>query len=427
MKKYLFGLVLLCSCIKNPSDTHDALVSMQLIDRNGFSETISNKDRLSTYANVDFTEPQPYQKVLRVYSRNHLGQSTSKITSYHDNGELCQYLEVIDGRANGIYREWFANGKLKIEAQVIEGVADIHELAKSTWVFQGPCQVWDENGNLSATFHYEKGILDSPSLYFYPDGNIYKRIPFEKGEPHGIAEVFDENGKLIEESHFSNGEKDGKSVAYWQPGSLKFEETYTEGKLCNATYFNRQGECIATVKNYQGQQAQFNQTAALQTLYTITNGLIEGEVQIFAPNGTLHCSYTLKDGMKNGEEWEYYAQENGMPLQPKICLNWSDDRIQGHIKTWYPNGQMQSQREINNNKKHGTSFAWYKSGDLMLIEDYENDLLVKGTYFKKGDKRAVSKIEAGKGIASLYTAEGIFLKKVTYDKGKPLLANDSIR
>src|SRR5580693_7742726 len=106
--------LLLSSCCKRCQDKSDVMVSMQTIDRNGFTETISNRERLSSYHTTDFMQPQPYQKVLRVYGRNTAGQSSSKITSYHDNGQLWQYLEVVDGRSHGKYSEWYSNGKQKI-------------------------------------------------------------------------------------------------------------------------------------------------------------------------------------------------------------------------------------------------------------------------------------------------------------------------
>jgi antitoxin component YwqK of YwqJK toxin-antitoxin module len=97
------------------------------------------------------------------------------------------------------------------------------------------------------------------------------------------------------------------------------------------------------------------------------------------------------------------------------------------VRTWYLNGKIESQREIHGNKKQGVSLAWFKNGDLMLHEEYENELLVKGSYYKSGDKQAVSKVDAGKGLATLYTSDGIFLKKVSYEKGKPLPNHSSVR
>lgn len=419
----IFSLVLLCSCgSKTPSDQSDTVISMQVVDRNGFSETISNKERISAFKNTDFLTPQPFQKVLRVYGRNAAGQSSSKITSYHENGQLWQYLEVVDGRAHGFYREWFQNGQQRIEASVVEGVADILDLAQATWVFEGPCKVWDDQGNLTAEFLYDKGLLHTPARYFFPSGKLHKIVPYEQGEIHGSEQAFDEEGNLLEETPYVQGEKQGKAIAYWEKGALLSDEMYEGGLLKEASYFDPKGQRIAEVKEGSGKMAQFKD-GALNALFSISKGIIEGEMQFFRPDGSLHLTHVLQDGKKNGEEWEYYPPVDGKQPIPKLCLNWGDDKIQGQVKTWYPSGQKESQRELADNKKHGSAFAWYKNGDLMLMEEYESDLLIKGSYYKKGDKKAVSKIDAGKGVASLYNSDGIFLKKVTYEKGKPIPGN----
>ncbi len=57
----------------------------------------------------------------------------------------------------------------------------------------------------------------------------------------------------------------------------------------------------------------------------------------------------------------------------------------------------------------------------MLMEEYENDKLLKGSYYKKGEANPISTIENGFGIATLYNAEGHFVQKVNYERGKPLV------
>ena len=99
----LFLLAAMTSC--RNSDPSQSIVSIQILDRNGFSETISNKERLSVYQNVDFFAAQPYEKVLRVYGKDGEGKSHSKIISYHETGGAWQYLEAIDGKANGKFLE----------------------------------------------------------------------------------------------------------------------------------------------------------------------------------------------------------------------------------------------------------------------------------------------------------------------------------
>jgi hypothetical protein len=54
----------------------------------------------------------------------------------------------------------------------------------------------------------------------------------------------------------------------------------------------------------------------------------------------------------------------------------------------------------------------------MLIEEYENDVLQKGSYFKKGETRAVSTVESGEGTATFFCKDGRFLKRALYHKGQ---------
>src|SRR5580700_6754867 len=247
----------LYSCSSRTSDQSNLVVSMQIIDRNGFTETTSNKDRLAHYKSVDFLAPQPYQKVLRVFGRNRTGQNSSKVTSYHDNGHLWQYLEIVDSRAHGSYQEWFPNGQIKIEARIIEGMADIHDLAKATWVFDGTCKVWDEQGNLSAAFTYEKGLLQSQANYYFLNGKPQKIIPYHQGKIHGISQVFDEKGNVVEEVPYVHGEKEGTATAFWAPGQLLSKEIFNKGYLINASYYDPSGQCIAEIKEGSGKQANF--------------------------------------------------------------------------------------------------------------------------------------------------------------------------
>ena len=427
MRYFLTSVFLLFySCSHHTTDSSNSIVSMQLIDRNGFIETISNKERLSSYQPIDFLTPQPYQKVLRVYGRTPSGHSHSKITSYHSNGQAWQYLEVVDGRAHGTYYEWYANGKKRIEATVIEGSADINDLAQTTWLFDGKSTVWDEMENCMAEIYYSKGVLDTPSLYFHPNGQLQKTIPYSKGEIHGVVLRYNEQALLIEEIHYTEGKKQGTSFASWESSQPLYIEEYEKDALLQASYYDSSGKLVADVKDRFGKQAHFEEKA-LSSLVEIQEGIPNGKVELFSENGTLSSSYSWRDGKKTGEEWKYYPTTPNKELTPKLCIHWHEDFIQGQVKTWYPNGTLESQRELNSNKKQGLSFAWYQNGDLMCMEEYENDLLVKGSYFKRGDKKPVSKIDEGKGLATLYTSEGFLLRKTPYEKGKPTFQEGSLR
>ena len=98
---------------------------------------------------------------------------------------------------------------------------------------------------------------------------------------------------------------------------------------------------------------------------------------------------------------------------------WVEGRIQGLVKTWYPNGTSESQREMSRNAKNGLLTAWYFDGSVMMIEQYDRDKLLKGEYFERGEKIPVSQVMNGKGIATIHDSKGTFLRRITYNNGKP--------
>ncbi len=413
----LIAVLLFASCAsKTAKSDPDAIISIQVIDRNGFTETMSTEDRLSQYKKVDFLQPQPYQKVQRVFARNNAGKTRSAITSYHSNGQIYQYLEVLDGRAHGMYCEWHPNGVQKLQVVVIEGVPDITEMAQASWLFDGDSFVWDDEGHLIAEIVYEKGLLEKISRYYHPNGQLEKEIPYLHGEIHGIASYYDAQATLLEKVNYKQGLKQDLCVGYWNAETLLYQEQYDNGLIKSASYYNASGELVSEIKEGRGRQTLF-ESGVLHTTVEFLSGKPEGLIQIFRPDGTVDSSFHIKDGKKNGEEMIYYPHQT----QPKLSLFWRDDSLQGMVKTWYENGVMESQKELNHNKKQGLSFGWFKDGSLMLMEEYENDLLVKASYFKRGEPNPVSKIESGKGIATLHDPDGYLIQKISYDKGKPLL------
>lgn len=394
------------------------LTSIHLIDRNGFAETISSKDRIPQFQNIDFLKPQPYQKVLLVYGRDSLGNIRSVATTYYTNGNPKQFLEILNGRANGIYSEWHENGISSLSSHVIGGAPDLTPAAEKSWIFHGTSYVWDEDGNLKAEICYDQGALNGISVYYHASGQIWKCIPFEKDQINGKVEIFRNSGELLMQISYEQGRKNGKAIRYWSCDRIASEEEYCHNKLIDAHYFDLQGRLIAEVKRSSGYRAVFAKNG-IRELQEIHDGHINGEVKVFDNEGLLKRIYHVKDSVKHGEEIEYYSKPTSNGLQPKICFNWYEGKIHGITRTWYPNGNMESQKEMSNNKKNGVLSAWYRDGNLMLMEEYEENKLVRGEYYKKSERIPVSQIILGKGIATIYDPDGNFVQKISYLNGKP--------
>jgi antitoxin component YwqK of YwqJK toxin-antitoxin module len=417
IKTALLLLLFVPFACSHQKQDQEQLVLIQIQDRNGLAETISAEERLAKYNNIDFLTEQPYKKVMRLYRKE--GTNRSIITTYHPNGTLWQMLETKEMRAFGAFKEWFPSGIQRIDATVIGGMADLTPNAQDSWLFDGKSVVWNEQGQRIAEIPYEKGVLSGTSLFYYPSGSLEKETPYIQDVPEGESTEFWESGAIRAKLSFHQGVQNGLSKSFWPNGNPSLEEVYQQGLLKEGVYWTRSGELVSEVKDGFGFKSIFKETSLYQ-LVEIRKGLVEGVVKIFDDRLHLVCMYHLKNGKKQGEEIEYFPpQEEGSRLQPKLSLSWDQNAIQGIAKTWYENGELQSQKEFSRNKRSGPACVWYRDGQLMMLEEYEDDVLVKGQYYKRNQQGPVSTISNGTGTATLYDAEGSFLRKIQYVKGKP--------
>lgn len=416
MKRLFFLLLLLTlhSCAHRESP--DDLVAIQIQDRNDMTETISSPERLEKFQKEDFFSSHPYKKVLRVYKKE--GKNHAKITTYHPNGQVWQYLEAQELRALGAYREWYPNGQLRLEAKVLGGTADVAQGVQNDWLFDDVSTVWDEKGNRIAEILYQNGDLHGLSTYYYPSGQIERQEPYLRGNLEGVVTTYYASGKLRSKTHFVQGKKEGPSLGYFSSGEICWSETFSNSLLVQGAYFSPTGKQIAEVVDGMGFQALYS-GEKLSFLAQIFQGSIEGSVQQFDEKENCTGTYFLKNGMKHGEETGYYIPTSpGTAPQLHFSIQWDKDKIHGSVKTWYPGGQIESQREFARNKRNGNSLSWYLDGSLMSIEEYEEDKLTKGQYYKRHEKDPISSVFNGSGVATLYDEEGVFLKKVIYSKGE---------
>lgn len=420
MKKLLYFILplLLVGC-STKTISQDELVSIQITDQNGLSETISTEEKLKTFETVNFASRQPYKRVLRVYKKDQEGKSRNILTTYHQNGHVEEELHCIGTTAQGAYRKWHPSGKLHVEATIIGGPADTSPIAKKNWLFDGLCSVYDEKGTLVAKITYQSGHLEGPSEYFYSDGSLKEKAHFKRGNIDGKREIFQKKGIVYQEELYFNGFQDGKTLGFFPNQKRAYTEIYDKGKLTSGHYFSQDGKLISKIVNGKGEKAFYHEDY-LEKIVTYQQGLPDGLVKIYSEEKELKQTFLQKDGKKTGEEIIYYLQGDGAaPNTKKLSIEWDEDTVHGNVKTFYTNGKQESQKEFSRNQKNGMSFSWYENGDLMLLEEYEKNTLVKGTYYEKGSSDPVSKVEKGTGLATLYDRDGTFTRKVRYKKGEP--------
>ena len=53
---------------------------------------------------------------------NSFGKKEGIYKSYHDNGQLWEEINYINGKMNGIYKSYYSNGELEFEVNYIDDI-----------------------------------------------------------------------------------------------------------------------------------------------------------------------------------------------------------------------------------------------------------------------------------------------------------------
>lgn len=418
MKKYkakLFYVVLpllLVSCHKSEKGS---LVQLQIVDRNGFTKTVTDGEDMRKYEVSDLRGPSHHEKVVRVYDKEGAGV----ITLYHDNGVLWQFLETKAHRAHGSYEEYFSNGNIKIKALVSEGVADLTDEAKTSWVFDKESLVFDEEGNRVALLNYEKGVLQGEASYFYADGNVKTKIPYSHGKICGKKKGYDNNGDLILLVNYLEGLREGEAFFKGTKEEGAYEEVYRNDRVVYGKYFDLDGKVFSEIESGSGIKPIFADGYLLRS-EAYQRGEREGTITLFRKDRTIESRFEMIDDKKHGEEILYFPAKLGAEPIKKLLVTWKEGVIHGKVSSWYPNGVLECEKDMSDHKKEGTLLAWYMDSSLMMVEEYQKGKLINGKYLRKGDNVPISRVIDGMGDAHIYDKNGILLRKISYYNGLPI-------
>lgn len=405
MIHFLLLLLLLTGCARAPSAP--SLASVNIVDQSGMTQTIGSKERLKKFSQVDFLKPQPYQKVLRVFTPGSDGAIPAVVTSYYPSGQIKQSLCILSGRAHGPYREWHENGALKIEASVVGGSPQLGMAAERTWIFNGPCKAFSDQGRLLASMTYDRGLLEGDAEFWNEEGVLVKKFSYERGALSRRAMYYYDSGVLQLTISYKKGLQDGLFESFRSDAVRIAEEYYEGGHLIKGSYVYPEAGV------FQGSGFRYVEGEGGFRLEEVRGGLLAGEVRLYQ-KGRLVQSYSHNNGVKEGIE-SFWNASGVLYLE----VPYKEGRIQGEVITRYSDGALQSRREMSNNCKNGLFRAWYPGGEIMMIEEYNDDNLLSGTYYKCGSAVPVSKVEEGAGLAMIFDCQGQLERKIVYKDGKP--------
>ncbi len=329
---------------------------------------------------------------------------------YYPNGVKSSEGYMRDGKPDGYWINYYPTGVKKSEGNRKNYLLD------SVWIF------YNEQGDTTKKITYYLGkkngwyytyytrmdgyprnsihskILyvddrrQGPGYFYYPDGKLQKLINFQNNYPHGQAFEYAPDGRIITvityrygnpveadaiNRYDSLGRKHGLWREYYDNGQIKWEATYSHGKL-NGYYkeYNRYGALVKFLRYRNGQlikeapDVKEKQQGRLRM------------VEKYYPDGRL--KYTG-------------AYSNTIPVGIHRYYDTSGRVIRA---VWYNDlGVKIGQGRVDTaGRKTGTWVLFYENGDTMAVGHYQNDLRT-GTwkfFYKNGAVEQIGNYHNGK-------------------------------
>lgn len=229
--------------------------------------------------------------------------------------------------------------------------------------------------------NYYGGVRQGVKRTYDQEGNISEETFYEKDTLIYIKDYV--KGRLHTEGFIKNGVLEGPFIRYYPNGKIEVELQMKNGLSWNVISFH---DTLGNNKNY----GKFE------------NGT--GDCDTYSQDGHLLSKIHFDDGIVNGVVYDYYP--NG---QVEWEMNHSNGMMQGQTKYYNENGELIELQNYSNGERDGLSFRYFKGRVI------EKDVYYKGRIWNilelndtTGKPIDHSTFKDGNGIHPLYDDNGVY-------------------
>jgi len=307
-----------------------------------------------------------------------------------------------DGKKNGVWKEFYENGNIKLEHTFFHGEKD------------GISKKYDKKGKLLELETFDKGKRKSNNISLGLELNevklengLYAKGILTKNIKNGLFKVFDSSNKevycnfynrdtLIYTGRYDSiNNKTGKWLYFWPNGNIKKTGTYIlNEKNKEWKYFYEDGSIQQKgnfVKNKpHGTWEWWYESGQKRRTENYENGKEKGFVFEYDTTGKIIVKgeffYGLREGVWSYEINDY--QEKGSYIGgmktgkwKKTYISTNKDKFKGeylndipigkHIY-YYPNGQIKTEGKYKNGEKEGEWIYYNELGDIIITYLYKD-------------------------------------------------------
>ena len=357
------------------------------------------------------------------------------------NGKIESEANYKNDKRDGIYKVYDKKGDLKAEAEFIddkrEGLTKSYQngIIVSEETFKN-----DERNGLTRTFvsgiikeevNYKDGKLNGAFKTYHKNGKIKLEQNYVDDEQDELVKLYDEEGELINDIEDINlVDKDAPIKTFHKNGKIKSESYHLDGVLNGVTksyYENGELEFEANYKNdkLEGVYKGYYKSGKIKSFGNFKEGKEDGDFKEFYENSFPATISEKKYKNGNLDGWSMYKNEKNDITKRE---NWTDGiLIQSMINTYYDNRELEKQENFyykNEEVEKINIKTFYKNGNLESQFDVVNGKIngVLKAYRQNGKLERESNMKDGiqDGLTKVFDSNGNVVAEGIYKNGEVL-------
>ncbi len=311
-------------------------------------------ESLREYKNNRSTVVTSYFRTGQIKSKLHYSeeQLNGEAIYYYATGGVDYKTHFYNDQLNGTYKSYYANGSLKKSLSFQDGMK------------AGEENQYYRNGATKATYTYYEGNLQGTTKEWYENKNLLKEVYYENGNIKGPIREYYPNKTLMSETTME--EKKSKMTYYSQydeDGKLNLKLTYKQDELISYEVFDSNGTILEAQQKLSGSFIfnDYYTNGAKKTtgIYAPHAGGKTGDWKEFNKIGILQSTTSYLNGEISGDQFIYYTSG-----KTKILTPFKNQKINGLVKGFHPNGQLREQGYSINGAAEGEWIQYYQNGTI---------------------------------------------------------------
>lgn len=250
-------------------------------------------------------------------------------TMWDESGRLMGSGDYAQGKREGTWIRNFIAG----ECELVNGPLGKQFTGPfvSTAIFEndtleGPWTIVDAKGRTVFEWNFHQGKRHGRCSWYYPNGEVWREVEYDNGEPDGEFTEWAPDGKVIASEKFTDGNRELVQIEWYSPGIKKTE----------ATYLMARESTEVTIDWWNG-------------MYRIKVVGKEGEDQRHGP-------------------WSTWYPNGQLAAQG----HYRHDKPEGVFTFWHSNGQKSIEGAYDNGAQIGRWTWWHDNGLRAIAGEFED-------------------------------------------------------